>query len=109
ANLHWGGADWGTLFVCACTSVYEIQTKTRGSTEPFMSSKALVQHRSEPMPASVKSPELITVPIRDRIIGSRTALILQDLQNDVIMDGGAFAASGSPDHARTQNVLANAA
>ena len=38
---------------------------------------------------------------------SRCALLVQDLQNDVIIDGGAFAESGSPDHAREQNVVAN--
>lgn len=38
---------------------------------------------------------------------SRCALIVQDLQNDVIIDGGAFAESGAPDHAREQNVVAN--
>jgi gluconolactonase len=38
---------------------------------------------------------------------ARTALIIQDLQNDVMMDGGAFAASGAPEHARAQNVVAN--
>ncbi len=37
----------------------------------------------------------------------RCALIVQDLQNDVIIDDGAFAESGSPDHAREQNVVAN--
>ncbi len=39
---------------------------------------------------------------------SRCALILQDLQNDVIIDGGAFAESGSPTHAREQDVVKNA-
>ena len=38
---------------------------------------------------------------------SRCALIIQDMQNDVVMDGGAFAASGSPQHAREQNVIEN--
>lgn len=38
---------------------------------------------------------------------ARTALIIQDLQNDVMMDGGAFASSGAPEHARAQNVVAN--
>jgi gluconolactonase len=38
---------------------------------------------------------------------SRCAMIIQDLQNDVIIDGGAFAESGAPDHAREQNVVAN--
>jgi gluconolactonase len=38
---------------------------------------------------------------------SRTALIVQDLQNDVMMDGGAFADSGAPQHAKEQNVVEN--
>jgi gluconolactonase len=37
----------------------------------------------------------------------RTALIVQDMQNDVIIEGGAFAESGSPGHAVEQNVVAN--
>jgi gluconolactonase len=40
---------------------------------------------------------------------SRCALIIQDLQNDVIIEGGAFADSGAPAHATRQNVVANAA
>ena len=39
----------------------------------------------------------------------RTALIIQDLQNDVIIEGGAFADSGAPAHATSQNVVANVA
>jgi gluconolactonase len=38
---------------------------------------------------------------------SRTALLIQDLQNDVIIEGGAFADSGSPEHAKEQNVVEN--
>ena len=37
----------------------------------------------------------------------RCALIVQDLQNDVIIEGGAFAESGSPAHAKEQKVVAN--
>jgi gluconolactonase len=37
----------------------------------------------------------------------RAVLIVQDLQNDVIIDGGAFAESGSPEHAKEQNVVEN--
>ena len=37
----------------------------------------------------------------------RCALIIQDLQNDVIIEGGAFEESGSPQHAKEQNVVAN--
>jgi gluconolactonase len=36
-----------------------------------------------------------------------TALIIQDLQNDVIIEGGAFADSGAPAHATAQGVVAN--
>jgi gluconolactonase len=38
---------------------------------------------------------------------ARCALIVQDLQNDVIIEGGAFAESGSPQHAKEQNVVEN--
>jgi gluconolactonase len=38
---------------------------------------------------------------------SRCVLIVQDMQNDVIIEGGAFAESGSPDHAKEQNVVGN--
>jgi gluconolactonase len=37
----------------------------------------------------------------------RTALLIQDLQNDVIIEKGAFAESGSPEHAKEQNVVNN--
>ena len=37
----------------------------------------------------------------------RCVLIIQDLQNDVIIEGGAFAESGSPGHAKEQNVVEN--
>jgi gluconolactonase len=43
-----------------------------------------------------------------KLDASRCALIVQDLQNDVIIEGGAFAESGSPDHAKEQNVVENA-
>ncbi len=39
----------------------------------------------------------------------RTALIVQDMQNDVIVEGGAFADSGAPQHAKEQNAVENAA
>jgi len=44
-----------------------------------------------------------------RIDPGSTALIIQDLQNDVITDGGAFAESGAPAHAKSQNVVENVA
>src|SRR4051812_33472337 len=36
-----------------------------------------------------------------------SALIIQDLQNDVIIEGGAFADSGAPAHATAQDVVGN--
>ena len=39
----------------------------------------------------------------------RSALVIQDLQNDVIIEGGAFADSGAPAHATSQNVVGNVA
>jgi gluconolactonase len=37
----------------------------------------------------------------------RTALLIQDMQNDVITEGGAWADSGAPQHAKDQNVVEN--
>jgi gluconolactonase len=37
----------------------------------------------------------------------RAVLIIQDLQNDVMIEGGAFAESGAPEHAKEQNVVEN--
>jgi gluconolactonase len=38
---------------------------------------------------------------------ARCALIIQDMQNDVMMDGGAWAETGAPEHAKEQNVVEN--
>ncbi len=114
ANLHWGTDDWQTLFVCACTLLYSVRLRKRGRVEPFMKatpSATPVSAVGDPTPpASERQP--VTASSAGRgplaIEPGRTVLILQDLQNDVIIDGGAFAASGAPDHARAQNVVANA-
>src|SRR3954452_664355 len=45
----------------------------------------------------------------DPIDPKSAAMIIQDLQNDVIIDGGAFADSGAPAHAKSQNVVENVA
>jgi gluconolactonase len=42
-----------------------------------------------------------------KLNAKKTALIIQDLQNDVITEGGAFASSGAPAHAKKQNVVEN--
>ena len=112
ANLHWGGDDWDTLYVCATTSVYAVKTKAQGRIEPFMTA---VPGATGQTPGSTtqgagstdaSSPEIQTTGLS--ITPQSTALILQDLQNDVMIDGGAFASTGSPQHAREQNVVANA-
>src|SRR3954471_18524345 len=43
----------------------------------------------------------------DSIDPKSAAMIIQDLQNDIIIDGGAFADSGAPAHAKSQNVVEN--
>ena len=43
----------------------------------------------------------------DSIDPKSAALVIQDLQNDVIIEGGAFAESGAPAHAIAQNVVEN--
>lgn len=45
----------------------------------------------------------------DSIDAKSAAMVIQDLQNDVIIEGGAFADSGAPAHATSQNVVANVA
>jgi len=42
-----------------------------------------------------------------RLQPERTALVIQDMQNDVIGERGAFADSGAPQHAASQGVVAN--
>lgn len=93
ANLHWGGEDWRTLYICATTGVYAVGLKAQGREEPFM--------RAQPGPSRASTGAPAAIDPR------KTALIIQDMQNDVIIDGGAFAESGSPAHARSQNVVAN--
>jgi gluconolactonase len=44
-----------------------------------------------------------------RLDPRRSALVIQDMQNDVIIEGGAFADSGAPEHAKAQNVVENVA
>jgi gluconolactonase len=38
---------------------------------------------------------------------ARCVLIVQDMQNDVIIEAGAFAETGAPEHAKEQNVVEN--
>lgn len=106
ANLHWGGSlgdgvDWRTLYVCATTSVYAIDVKIGPRNEPFM------RARPEAAAPAARPGEADAEPLR--LEAARCALIIQDMQNDVVMEGGAFASSGSPEHCRAQNAVANIA
>jgi gluconolactonase len=100
ANLAWGGEGWRTLFVCAATSVYAVDTKVGPRMEPFM-------RAANSGYAAARAPRVGTDPLR--LDPKRCALIIQDMQNDVVMEGGAFASSGAPAHCREQNAIANIA
>jgi gluconolactonase len=102
ANLHWGGPDWRTLFMCATHSLYAVRTKIGPRTEPFMRANAPARPA-----AATTAPERASARSGLALDPSRCALIIQDMQNDVVSEGGAFAASGSPQHAREQNVIEN--
>ena len=101
ANLAWGGADFRTLYLTATHSVYAVPTKVGPRHEPYMSGKRGGAGASSAAPA----PNLTGGDMQ--LDPQRCAMIIQDLQNDVIMDGGAFAASGAPAHAREQRVVDN--
>ena len=99
ANLHWGGEDWRTVFVAASTSVYAVDVKIGPRNEPFMRAR----------PAAASAPAAPAADGDLRLDPARCALIIQDMQNDVVMEGGAFASSGAPEHARAQRSVENAA
>ena len=109
ANLHWGGPDWRTLYLCATHSVYTVTTKVGPRNEPFMRNAAASAAISAPptAPASPPPGEAPSTATGLQLDPSRCALIIQDMQNDVMMDGGAFADSGAPEHAKQQNVVDN--
>ncbi|HEX9167902.1 MAG TPA: isochorismatase family protein, partial [Roseiarcus sp.] len=91
ANLAWGGPDFRTLFLTASQSVYRVETNVGPRREPYM--KATAPGAASPEP--------------DLLDPKRCALIIQDMQNDAVGEGGAFASSGAPAHAKAQNVVEN--
>ncbi len=105
ANLHWGGENWRTLFMCASTSLYSVETKVGPRNELFMRSTS----GAASPPASTSSAASAPASTGNGLSldAGRCALIIQDMQNDVVMDGGAFAESGSPQHCREQNAIEN--
>jgi gluconolactonase len=106
ANLAWGGADFHTLFMTSTHSLYTVTTKVGPRNEPYMAAAG----RAAP-PASAGAPERHSSSAPSgqgfTLDPRRCAMIIQDLQNDVISEGGAFAESGSPAHARAQHTVEN--
>ena len=103
ANLAWGGPDFRTLYLTATHSVYAIPTKVGPRHEAYMNARVSAGSGS----ASSSGPTPILSGQDMQIDPRRCAMIIQDLQNDVIMDGGAFAESGAPVHAKQQRVIDN--
>jgi gluconolactonase len=120
ANLAWGGPDFRTLFLCATHSVYSVKTKVGPRLEPYMRPRAseattpsshqapVAPLPSPPAAAATPPPPAAASKALGRLDPSRCALIIQDMQNDVVMEGGAFASSGAPAHCKQQNAIANA-
>ena len=87
----------------ATHSVYTVTTKVGPRAEPYMTAKAgAARHRGV---SARRAAQLAAEGLQ--LDPKRCALIIQDLQNDVIMEGGAFADSGAPAHARAQRVVDN--
>lgn len=95
-NIAWGGPGFDQLYICASSSTYVLPTKVRGRAEPFCKA------------TRVKLP-VAMLPEGLQIDTSRCAMLIQDLQNDVITECGAFGDGGAPEHAKAQNVVANVA
>jgi gluconolactonase len=113
SNLHWGGPDFRTLFITATHSVYAVKTKVGPRVEPFMRGRGTQSasgvRTSEALPARVERPTAApALQSSLHLDPARCALIIQDMQNDVVAEGGAFASSGSPVHCRQQNAIENA-
>jgi len=101
ANLHWGGEDMRTLYICASTSVYSVRTLVSPRKEPFMT------NRPSTGGASANSAGDEKIQTRVDIDPSRCALLVQEFQNDVASAGGAFESSGSARHCAEQGAIAN--
>src|ERR1700742_5244358 len=85
ANLSWGGADFRTLYMTATHSVYTVPTKVGPRNEPYMSATG------RGTPTTSGGAERSGSSAQDlRIDPRRCAMIIQDLQNDVIGEAGAF-------------------
>jgi gluconolactonase len=107
ANLHWGGDEWRTLFICATHSLYAVDTKIGPREEPFMRPSLAATQRTAPATRATVGASPIGGNGTSWLDPRRAVLVIQDMQNDVVMDGGAFAESGAPIHCQEQNCIAN--
>src|SRR5277367_3080233 len=86
ANLAWGGEDFRTLFMTATHSVYTVATKVGPRNEPYTNA------RGRGTPSSTGGAERAASSAQGLALDPlRCAMIIQDMQNDVITEGGAFA------------------
>ena len=102
SNLNWGGADFRTPV--HDRDAFGLHGHDQGRT----AQRAL--HELEGRRGRLRRlrrPRRILKADGLQLDPKRCALIIQDLQNDVIMEGGAFADSGAPAHARAQRVIEN--
>lgn len=108
ANFTWGGPDFRTLFLTSTHSVYTVPTKIGPRHEPYMNARRTGPSASPAAAAAPPPAQRLNLTAAElRLDPRRCAMLIQDLQNDVIMDGGAFADSGAPGHARQQRVVEN--
>ena len=52
ADLHWGGADWHTLFLAATTSLFAVDPRVGPRHEPFVSPRPRILQEAGPAAAS---------------------------------------------------------
>lgn len=113
-NLTWGGPDFRTLFLTATHSLYAVETKVGPRAEPYMVAGGGTHPGPQARPGGQAAATVARNGAQKCAPGyvldpGRCAVIVQDMQNDVVMEGGAFAASGSPAHCREQNAIPNGA
>ncbi len=104
ANLHWGGDDWRTLFMCATHSLYSVKTKVGPRREPFMQARGAGAASNAPTSAASTPPGAGGTGL---LAPDKCALLIQDMQNDVVMEGGAFSDSGADVHCKQQDCIEN--
>src|SRR6202012_641285 len=76
--------------------VYRVTTKGGPRIEPYIRAHPAAMSASPP----AEAPGLDLDP-------RRAGLIIQDMQNDAVSEGGPFSASGAPGQAKAQNVVEN--